>query len=69
LQIKVAHSAAEWHQAKVAPGREHGLGAGREAGDGICQLVREDGKLVAVLVWCAAAWHMQAWDETVAGMR
>jgi len=65
LRIKVAHSAAEWRQAKTALGREHGLGAGREAGDRLCQLVREDGKLVAVLVWCAAAWHLQARDQTV----
>ena len=65
LEVKAAHSAAEWRQAKAALGREHGLGAGREAGDRLCQLVREDGKWVAVLVWCAAAWHVQARDETV----
>src|ERR1035437_8860656 len=65
LEVRVAHSAAEWRQAKAALGQEHGLGAGREAGDRLCQLVREDGKLVAVLVWCAAAWHLQARDETV----
>ena len=65
LEVKVAHSAAEWRQAKAALGQEHGLGAGREAGDRLCQLVREDGKLVAVLVWCAAAWHLKARDETV----
>lgn len=65
LEVKGAHSAAEWRQAKAALGREHGLGAGREAGDRLCQLVREDGRLVAVLVWCAAAWHVQARDETV----
>jgi hypothetical protein len=65
LEVKVAHSAAQWRQAKAALGREHGLGAGREAGDRLCQLVREDGRLVAVLVWCAAAWHLQARDETV----
>ena len=65
LQIRVAHSASEWRQAKGALGREHGLGAGREAGDRLCQLVKEDGKLVAVLVWCAAAWHLKARDETV----
>lgn len=65
LQIKVAHSAAEWRQAKAALGREHGLGAGREAGDRLCQLVKENGRLVAVLVWCAAAWHLKARDETV----
>ena len=57
LQINVAHSAAHWRQAKLA--------LGREAGDRLCQLVKEDGKLVAVLVWCAAAGHLQVRDETV----
>ncbi len=65
FHIKVAHSASEWRQAKAALGLEHGLGAGREAGDRLCQLVKKDGKLVAVLVWCAAAWHLKARDETV----
>lgn len=65
LAVRVAHSAAQWRQAKAALGREHGLGAGREAGDRLCQLVWEHGKLVAVLVWCAAAWHVQARDQTV----
>ena len=65
LQVTTAHSAAQWRQAKTALGREHGLGAGREAGDRLCQLVQQDGKLVAVLVWCAAAWHLKARDETV----
>ncbi len=46
-------------------GREHGLTAGYEAGDRLCQLVWEDGNLVAVLVWCAAAWHLQVRDQTV----
>ena len=65
LEVKVACSAAQWRQAKTALGREHGLGAGREAGDRLCQMVWENGKLVAVLIWCAAAWHLQARDETV----
>ena len=65
LEVNVAHWAAQWRQAKAALGREHGLGAGREAGDRLCQLVRQDGRLVAVLVWCAAAWHLQARDEMV----
>jgi len=65
LEVTIAHSAAEWRQAKAALGREHGLGAGREAGDRLCQLVWEDGRLVAVLVWCAAAWHLKPRDETV----
>ncbi len=65
LEVKAAHSAQDWREAKVALGREHGLGAGREAGDRLAQLVLEDGKLVAVLVWCAAAWHLKARDQTV----
>ena len=65
LEIKVARSAQDWRRAKAALGQEHGLGAGREAGDRLCQLVFEDGKLVAVLVWCAAAWHLKARDEQV----
>ena len=65
LEVRAVYSASEWRQAKAALGREHGLGAGREAGDRLCQLVKEDGKLVAVLVWCAAAWHVQARDATV----
>lgn len=65
LEIKVAHSAHDWRRAKAALGREHGLGAGREAGDRLCQLVLEEGELVAVLVWCAAAWHLKDRDEMV----
>jgi hypothetical protein len=61
----VAHSAQDWRKAKEALGREHGLGAGSEAGDRLCQLVMEDGKLAAVLVWCAAAWHLKDRDEAV----
>ena len=56
LEVNVAHWAAQWRQAKAALGREHGLGAGREAGERLCQLVRQDGRLVAVLVWCAATY-------------
>jgi len=65
LEIKVAHSAHDWRRAKEALGREHGLGAGREAGDRLCQLVFEEGRLAAVLVWCAAAWHLKGRDEAV----
>jgi len=65
LEIKVAHSAQDWRRAKEALGREHGLGAGKEAGDRVCQLVMEQGRLAAVLVWCAAAWHLKGRDEAV----
>jgi hypothetical protein len=65
LEVKVAHSAQDWRRAKEALGREHGLGAGSEAGDRLCQLVMEEGKLAGVLVWCAAAWHLKDRDEAV----
>jgi len=65
LEIRVAHSAQDWRRAKEALGREHGLGAGSEAGDRLCQLVMEEGKLAGVLVWCAAAWHLKDRDEAV----
>ncbi len=65
LTVQAAHSAVQWRQAKAALGREHRLGAGYEAGDRLCQLVWEQGNLVAVLVWCAAAWHLQGRDQIV----
>jgi hypothetical protein len=65
LKVRVAQSPEEWRQAKKALDQEHGLGAGQEAGDRVCQLVMEDGKLAAVLVWCAAAWHLKARDQMV----
>jgi len=40
--------AQDWRRAKQALGREHGLGAGSETGDRLCQLVMEDGKLVGI---------------------
>ncbi len=61
----MAQNPEEWRQAKKLLNQEHGLGAGKEAGDRVCQLVMEDGKLVAVLVWCAAAWHLKARDQMV----
>ena len=65
LEVKVAHSAQDWRRAKESLGREHGLGAGNEAGDRLCQLVMGGGKLAGVLVWCAAAWHLKDRDEAV----
>ena len=43
LTVQVAHSAAQWQQAKAALGGEHGVGAGCEAGDRLGQLGWEDG--------------------------
>ncbi len=51
LAVRVAHSASAWRQAKAALGREHGLGAGREAGDRLCQLVWADGWLATIRIF------------------
>lgn len=44
---------------------EHFLGAGREAGERLCQFVLEQGEVVAVLIWCAAAWHIKDRDTLI----
>ncbi len=44
---------------------EHLLGAGREAGDRLCQFILEEDRIVAVLIWCAAAWHLQDRDTLI----
>ncbi len=61
-----------WHSRRRNGGKPRRRWAGSTAWgragrrrDRLCQLVKQDGKLVAVLVWCAAAWHLKARDETV----
>ena len=34
-------------------------------GDRLCQLMLEDGVVVAVLVWCAAAWYLKDRDAMI----
>jgi Domain of unknown function (DUF4338) len=65
LGIRVAQGPADWAIAHQMLDEEHLLGAGREAGDRLCQFVLEDGQPVAVLVWCAAAWHLKDRDEQI----
>ena len=65
LEIRTAHGPADWEIAHDMLNKEHLLGAGREAGDRLCQFVLEDGKVVAVLIWCAAAWHLKDRDEQI----
>ena len=65
LEVRVARNAEDWNLAKSALFEEHSLGAGAEAGDRLCQLVYEREKLVAVLVWCAAAFHLKGRDEFI----
>jgi hypothetical protein len=58
LGIKIAKTSADWELAHQLLDEEHFLGAGREAGDRLCQFILEDGQIAAVLIWCAAAWHL-----------
>jgi len=65
LSIRIASTSADWEIAHAMLDEEHFLGAGREAGDRLCQFVLEDGAVVAVLVWCAAAWHLKDRDTMI----
>lgn len=64
-RIRTAETPADWEIARALLDEEHQLGAGREAGDRLCQFVLEGDKIVAVLVWCAAAWHIQDRDKII----
>ena len=65
LEIKLVETSADWGLAHQFLDEEHDLGAGREAGDRLCQFILEDGQVVTVLIWCAAAWHLKGRDEAI----
>ncbi len=65
LRIRTAQTPAEWQIAHQMLDEEHLLGAGREAGDRLCQFVLEEDEIVAVLIWCAAAWHLKDRDTMI----
>jgi hypothetical protein len=65
LEIKQALTSADWEIAHQMLDEEHFLGAGREAGDRLCQFVLEGGQVVAVLIWCAAAWDLKDRDTII----
>jgi hypothetical protein len=65
LHIRIAQTPADWQLAHSLLEEEHLLGAGREAGDRLCQFVLEEDRIVAVLIWCAAAWHIQDRDTMI----
>jgi hypothetical protein len=64
-RIRTAQTAADWQIAHRMLDEEHLLGAGREAGDRLCQFILEEDEIVAVLIWCAAAWHLQDRDTMI----
>lgn len=65
LGIRTFGTSADWELAHQFLDEEHFLGAGKEAGDRVGQFILEDGKVVAVLIWCAAAWHLKKRDELI----
>lgn len=65
FQIRTAETAADWQIAHQMLDEEHLLGAGREAGDRLCQFILEEGEIVAVLIWRAAAWHLKDRDKMI----
>ncbi len=65
LEIQLAQTTADWEIAHQMLDDEHFLGSGREAGDRLCQFVLQDGQVVAVLIWCAAAWHLKDRDTII----
>lgn len=44
---------------------EHLLGAEPQAGNRLCQFILEDDQIIAVLNWCAAAWHLLDRDTII----
>ena len=65
LEIKRFKHTTDWELAHQYLNEEHFLGAGREAGDRSGQFILQDGKVVAVLIWCASAWHLKKRDELI----
>jgi len=65
LEIKRFASSADWELAHEFLNQEHSLKAGKEAGDRVGQFILQDGQVVAVLIWCASAWHLKKRDELI----
>lgn len=65
LELRKFNDSADWELAHELLNEEHSLGAGREAGDRLGQFVLQNGKPVAVLIWCASAWHLKGRDELI----
>lgn len=67
LVVEVARAAEEKAYCRGLLEAEHGLGVGHPAGRQLMQRVkrREDGAVVAVLIWAASAWHLKDRDEWI----
>jgi len=65
LHLKRFESSADWELAHQFLDEELLLGAGKEAGDRLGKFILEDGQVVAILIWCASAWHLKKRDEFI----
>lgn len=65
LVIRQFESTSDWEIAHQLLDEEHFLGSGREAGDRVGQFILQEGKVVAVLIWCASAWHLKGRDSLI----
>jgi hypothetical protein len=65
LVVEVPRGAEEKAYCRGFLEAKHGLGVGHPAGRQLMQRVkrREDGAVVAVLIWAASAWHLKDRDE------
>jgi hypothetical protein len=65
LEVRPATTAGDIAQCQEWFGEEHYLGPVRAAGDRLHQIVLEDGRPVAVLLWAASAWHLKDRDDWI----
>jgi len=65
LELKRFKDATDWELAHQLLDEEHFLGSGKEAGDRCGQFILQDGEVVAILIWCASAWHLKKRDELI----
>ena len=65
LEVQPATEAGDIEWCQQALGQEHYLGPVRPAGDRLFQIVRDEGKPVAVLLWAACAWHLEDRDKWI----
>lgn len=65
LEVRPATAAGDIEQCQAWFGEEHYLGPVRAAGDRLHQIVLEDGRPVAALLWAASAWHLKDRDDWI----
>lgn len=65
LEVKVLNEPEDCHRFDELLAREHGLGARQPSGHTLRQVVVEDGRWVALLLWISGFWHLKARDRWI----